>query len=65
MNKGNPFSEYIENGLNMDVLDEIAAKHMRRRQEAINELLKCLAELKFLLGGYAPYGKMPPKDSRD
>ncbi len=65
MNKGNPFYEYIENELNADVLDELAAEHMRRRQEAIDELLKCLEALKHLLSGYSPYGRIPPKDRRD
>ena len=42
MNKRNPFSEYIENELDLGVLDEIEAERMRRRKEAIDELLKCL-----------------------
>ena len=65
MNKGNLFYEYIENELNADVLDELAAERMRRRKEAIDELLNCLAELKYLLSGYSPYGRIPPKDRRD
>ncbi|MYE26395.1 MAG: hypothetical protein F4X87_04085 [Chloroflexi bacterium] len=61
----NPFREFIDNELNMDVLDELAAEHARRRRQAINELLRCLEELKDLLDGYSPYGKIPPKDSRE
>lgn len=61
----NPIREFVENELNMDVLDELAAEHARRRREAINELLRCLEELKDLLGGYSPYGRIPPKDRRE
>lgn len=61
----NPFSDYIEDELNMDVLDELAAEQARRRREAINELLRCLEELNDLLRGNSPYGRIPPKDRRD
>lgn len=60
-----PFRDFVENELNLDALDELAADHARRRREAINELLRCLEELKDLLGGYSPYGRIPPKERRD
>ena len=65
MVRRNSFEEYIETELNMDVLDELAAEHMRRRREAIKELLDCLEQLKDLLSGYSPHGRIPPKDRRD
>lgn len=61
----NPFSDYIENEFNIDVLDELAAEQAKRRREAINELIRCLEELKDLLRGNSPYGSIPPKDRRD
>lgn len=61
----NPFRAFVENELNMDVLDELAAEHARRRREVINELRRCLEEVEDLLGGYSPYGRIPPTDSRD
>ncbi len=60
-----PFRDFVENELNLDALDELAADHARRRREAINELLRCLGELKDLLDGYSPYGRIPPKERRD
>ena len=60
-----PFRDFVENGLNLDALDALAADHDRRRREAINELLHCLEELKDILDGYSPYGRIPPKDRRD
>ena len=65
MDKRNPIAEYIENELNMEDLDELAIERARRRQAAIDELLNCLEELKKLLSGYSPYGRIPPKDGRD
>ncbi len=61
----NPFREFVDNELNMDVLEELEAERARRRREAIDELLRCLEELRDLLDGYPPYGKIPPKDSRE
>jgi uncharacterized protein Yka (UPF0111/DUF47 family) len=65
MLKRNSFEEYIETELNVDVLDELAAEYMRKRREAIKELLDCLEQLKDLLNGYSPYGRIPPKDRPD
>ena len=61
-----PFTEFIENELSMEILDEFAlAECRRRRREAISELLECLEQLKELLSGHSPYGRIPPKVWRD
>lgn len=65
MTKRDAFTDYIENELNMDALDALAAAHRRRQREAINELLRCLEELRDLLAGHSPYGRIPPKEERD
>lgn len=65
MIKPDPFGEFVENELKLDALDELAAERARRRREAIIELLRCLEELKDILDGYSPYGRIPPKDRRD
>jgi hypothetical protein len=55
MAERNPFSGNIENALNVAVLGELAAEHAwRRRPEG----------LKDMLGGYSPYGRIPPSDRR-
>ncbi len=59
------FEQYIESELNMDALDELAADYVRRRNEAITEILYCLEQLKALLDENSAYGRIPPKDRRD
>ena len=59
-----PFQEFIENELNMEVLAAPQVERLRRRSETIAELLTCLEKLRRLRSAYCSYGPIPPKDSR-
>lgn len=64
MSSCSPFREYVENELNIAVLAELEAEHLRRRGEAIVDLLYCMDKLRRLRGDSASCASIAPTGRR-